>query len=277
MTEPIHAATTSGLGYAYAGRPEALVDVTLRLDAGRIVVILGPNGSGKSTLLALLAGRLVPTRGALQVITPTGRRTSRVGYAAQATELDPEMRVEEHLRLFASLAGRRGHDAHEDVSSALARFGLEEVREMLVARLSGGMRRRVHLAVSCLGEPTLWLLDEPTTGLDPNARERLAEALREHRGRGGTAVLVTHELGFAQALADEVVWLDAGRLVAHEAMAAALEHDGELGRAYAARFPQAALPPVAEASAHRSGGGGGGGGGRGGGGGGRRHARGRDA
>lgn len=216
------AASLAGVRFTYPGGRRALEDVTLTLRQGA-TALLGPNGSGKSTMISLLAGRLTPTAGRMA-------REGSIGFAAQSTELDPEMTGREHLCLFAALT----RASRAVVDAAIERFGLAPFADVTVARLSGGMRRRVHLATSWLGPPALWLLDEPTGGLDPEGRAALEGTMREV-ARQGAVVFATHDLALAERVADRIVLLLDGCVVEDASVELLVRSHGSLGAAYDAR------------------------------------------
>lgn len=230
-TERTTGVRLSGIYAGYDGS-DVLDGLSLELGAGT-TVLLGPNGSGKSTLLSLLAGRLHPTAGAVETGDGRNPRRVAVGYAAQHPELDPEMTGRELLRLFGALAGRTRASLAADVDEAIALFSLDGFVDLWVSRMSGGMRRRLHLAISTLGSPTLWLLDEPTTGLDPHGRSALEFAMRAAAERGAIVFFSTHDLAFAERVSSRVVLMDRGRWVADSTTRAALVEHGSFDALYA--------------------------------------------
>jgi ABC-2 type transport system ATP-binding protein len=191
----------------------ALQGVTLDVAAGETVALLGPNGAGKSTLLAILAGVLRPTSGAAWVggvrVPPGGRALARlVGYVPQGESVYPELTVEENLRFFARLHGVR--DARARAAELLREVRLESRAVDRAGALSGGLRQRLALACSLAHDPRVLLLDEPGTGLDPAARERLAQLVARFRGRDRAVLLSTHSLEEAERVADRVLFLVEG-------------------------------------------------------------------
>lgn len=227
-TEGLPLASLDSVGFAYERTP-ALVDLSLEISPG-ITALIGPNGAGKSTLLALLAGRLRPSRGRVAMRGGEGRL---VGYAAQHAELDPEMSGIEHLRLFGALSRQGGAALARSVERAVHDFGLESFVDLLVSRMSGGMRRRLHLAISSLGSPALWLLDEPTSGLDPHGRAALERAMIATRERGGAVLFSTHDLSFAERLCTRAVLMQGGRSVVDASPASVVRELGSFDAWYA--------------------------------------------
>lgn len=217
------AVTVTALAVDYPGGVTALDGVDLTLDPGRAAALIGPNGSGKSTLLKVLAGALEPTRGA--VAKPT---QAAIGYAAQDPALDPEMSGVETLALFAALERIARPRRGAAVAVLSERFGLGEHAPRRIASYSGGLRRRLHLALVWLAEPELLLLDEPTADLDPQGRALVWQLIAEHTAAGATVVVATHDLAEVERTCTRVVVLERGRLVASAA-------PDELVREYAAQ------------------------------------------
>ena len=183
-----------GVRYRYPPAEDVLRGVSVTFQVG-VTALLGPNGSGKSTLLSIVSGRL-RTSGGLVERPPGSAR-----FAAQRPELDPDMTVGEQLELFEALHGD-GSNAVRGVEDVIALFGLEPVLEARVSTLSGGNKRRAHLAIAMLGRPSVLALDEPTSGLDQAALEALAEQLDSTEG---IVVLATHDLAFATRVATRFV------------------------------------------------------------------------
>lgn len=228
---------TRGLGHRYAqdARP-ALAGVDLRIDAGGVVVLAGRNGGGKTTLLRALAGQLQPTEGDVTLlgVTQPARATKRdrvalrrtTGFVGQSPALDPEMTCAETLLLLAALHGVPTRDRTQLATDTAARFGVTPWLDERVAALSGGLRRRLHLALGLLHEPTVAFLDEPEAGLDADGRERLWTLLRTRAEAGRSTVVSSHDLSSATDRADRVVLLDRGAVVADDAPRALLHQHG---------------------------------------------------
>ena len=218
-----YAVETVDLGHRY-GERVALDNLALQAPTGRIMALLGPNGSGKSTLFKILATLLRPTSGTARVAgqdvrdAPDDVRRS-LGVAFQAASLDAKLTVHENLAHQGHLYGLRGAALRRRIDEALAAAGVADRANDRVETLSGGLRRRVDVARSLLHRPPVLLLDEPSAGLDPAAREALLEVLTAYRnGDGGSCVLTTHLLEEAERC-DHVAILDRGRLVAQGAPA----------------------------------------------------------
>jgi ABC-2 type transport system ATP-binding protein len=177
MNEPAISVRDAVVSY---GDRRALDGVSLEVEAGAVVGLLGPNGSGKSTLLAVVAGLRRPDSGEARVfgLPPGSDVRRRVGVVFQESCLDPLMTLEETLGLHGRLFGMHGDNLRRSVESALGGFGLGGRAHEAVGTLSGGLRRRLELARALLPSPEVLLLDEPTTGLDPDSRRAFWELLR---------------------------------------------------------------------------------------------------
>ncbi|GAA1537676.1 ABC transporter ATP-binding protein [Dactylosporangium maewongense] len=195
----------------------ALDGVSLDIHAGGVVGLLGPNGAGKSTLVNLLVGLRRPTSGTVELFggdprDPAARR--RIGVTPQETGLPATLRVRECVAFVAA------HFADPvPTGELLEGFGLTEVAGRQTGGLSGGQKRRLAVALAFVGRPDLVFLDEPTTGLDVQARRDLWDHVRAY-GRTGTVVLTSHYLEEIEALADRVVVLGGGRVLADDTVAA---------------------------------------------------------
>lgn len=196
----------------------ALDNVTLDIRAGELIGLLGPNGAGKSTLLSLIQGRRRPTAGTVQLFggDPTDPRSRiTLGSTPQETALPDTLRVGEVVDLVAA------HFPHRVPSGELAEeFGFADLLRRPCGALSGGQKRRIAVALAFVGRPQLVLLDEPTTGLDVDARHGLWSAIRRHHAAGTTVVVTSHYLEEIEALAERVVVIDQGRLLADDRLAA---------------------------------------------------------
>ncbi len=194
------------------GDVTALDDVSLDIRASQILGLLGPNGAGKSTLLSLLQGRRAATAGTVTLFGADPRRPqsrTALGSTPQETALPDVLRVHEVIDLVAAHFPER-----ESTADLAAEFGFADLLRRQCGSLSGGQRRRVSVALAFVGRPRLVLLDEPTTGLDVDARRALWAAIRRRRDRDGVAIVVTsHYLEEIEALADRVVVVAGGRLL----------------------------------------------------------------
>lgn len=207
-----------GLGHRY-GDLQALDSVSFQVARGEVFGLLGPNGGGKSTLFKVLSTLLEPQSGRAEVFgidlaTRPGDARMKMGVVFQSPALDKKLTVSENLRHQGHLYGLKGAMLTQRIHEKLERVGLWERRSTLVEELSGGLRRRVELAKGFLHQPSLLLLDEPSTGLDPNARREVWSYLESIRkNEGATIVLTTHLMEEAEKC-DRIGILDRGRLIA---------------------------------------------------------------
>jgi ABC-2 type transport system ATP-binding protein len=202
-----------GLQKAYDGVP-AVRDIDLTIEEGEVVAVVGPNGAGKTTTVEILEGYRHRDAGHVRVLgvdpaTGGSSLRQRIGIVLQSCGIDPYLSVTEVLRMHAGY-----YDAPRPVDEVIGLVGLEEKANGRVKTLSGGQQRRLDLALGLIGDPTLLFLDEPTTGFDPSARRQAWEVVGKLAGLGKTILLTTHYLDEAQALADRVVVIAAGRVVA---------------------------------------------------------------
>jgi ABC-2 type transport system ATP-binding protein len=192
------AIAAAGISKRY-GRRDALRDVSFEAAPGEVVAVIGPNGAGKTTLLSILAGIQPPTAGTVS------RPPREVGWVPQHPAVYAKLSVAENLRLFARL--ERVADPDAAVRLMLAETGLADRAGDELARLSGGNRQRVNIAVGLLADPPVLLLDEPSSSLDPRQRERLWEFVGGLAARGRAVVFSTHNVGEAERYADRVLVL----------------------------------------------------------------------
>jgi ABC-2 type transport system ATP-binding protein len=204
------------------GSREALAGLSFAVRRGELFALLGPNGGGKSTLFKILTTLLPPSAGTARVCGHDVRTAQRevrrhIGVVFQHPSVDGKLTIEENLRHQGHLYGLGGAGLKARIAELLDRFGLADRKDELVERLSGGLARRAELAKGLLPRPSVLLLDEPSTGLDPGARRDLLQYLRRLRDDDGmTVVLTTHYLEEAERC-DRVGVIDRGRLVALDA------------------------------------------------------------
>ena len=209
---------TDGLTRTF-GSFTAVDSLNLEIPAGIVYGLLGPNGAGKSTALRMITTLLAPTRGRATVLGHDVVRErhavrSLIGVTGQYASVDEMLTGVENLRLFGRLLGLGRRRAHERADELLAAFSLTEAGGKRVNSYSGGMRRRLDLAVSLIAQPPLVFLDEPTTGLDPRTREQMWDVIRSLVEGGSTILLTTQYLEEADRLAHRVGIIDTGRLIA---------------------------------------------------------------
>ena len=211
---------TQGLVREFKKGPRAVDGIDLRVEPGEVYGFLGPNGAGKSTTVHMLTTLLPPTSGSARVaghdVVKEGAQVrAAIGAALQEAALDPFLTGREHMKLQTALHGMRGDEARERSETLLDRVGLTQAADRRVGGYSGGMKRRLDLALALVHRPRILFLDEPTTGLDPQSRSALWDEVgRLAADRGVTVFLTTQYLEEADVLADRVGIIHNGRLVA---------------------------------------------------------------
>lgn len=235
MSTPTHSTPiieTVGLRRIFRGRGravEAVAGVDLRVSAGDIFGFLGPNGAGKTTTLRILATLLPPTAGSARVagfdVARQAREVrTRIGYVAQSGGSYREATGREELIIQGRLFGMSRTGAAARAAEILKALELTDAADRICGTYSGGMRRRLNIGIGMVHRPALLFLDEPTTGLDPQARARMWEEIRKLRETGTTVFLTTHYLEEADALCDRLAIIDLGKIVA-EGSPSDLKHD----------------------------------------------------
>ena len=209
---------TSGLSRSF-GEVHALRGLDLEVPAGTVCALLGPNGAGKTTAIRILATLCRPVAGTARicgfdVVREPIEVRARIGLAGQHAAVDDNLTGRENLFILGLMHHLGRRRARERAGELLDRFDLSDAADRQVKSWSGGMRRRLDLIASLVVDPPVLFLDEPTTGLDPRSRAEIWSAARELATQGSTILLTTQYLDEADALADEVVIIDAGRTVA---------------------------------------------------------------
>ena len=210
----VPAIDVSGLVVRYPGGVTAVDGLSFTAEPGEVLALLGPNGAGKTTTVETLEGYKSPTAGSVRVlgldpVDDHARLTPRIGVMLQKGGVYPGIRPAEALRLFAAF-----YQSPEDPDGLLDRLGLADVARTPWRRLSGGEQQRLSLALALVGRPEVAFLDEPTSGVDVAGRQVVREVIGELRQRGVCVLLATHELDEAERVADRVVVVDRGRLLA---------------------------------------------------------------
>lgn len=253
ITSARPAVEVEGLVETYPGNVQALKGASFSVRPGSVFALLGPNGAGKSTIVKILTTLSRPTAGRASiagrdVVREPGRVRRVIGLVAQKSAVDLEATAGENLTLQGQLYGLSGAELRQRVSRLLERFDLAYARTRIARTLSGGMQRKLDVAMGLIHQPQVLFLDEPTTGLDPEARADLwREIARLSRQDGLTVVLTTHYLEEADHLAQHVAIIDHGQLVVEgtpEGLKAELRGDAiqvELADAFAEADVHAAL------------------------------------
>jgi ABC-2 type transport system ATP-binding protein len=201
------------------GARAAVDGLDLELSAGGCLGLLGPNGAGKSTTVRILSTLLAPSAGSVRVLGLDPQREgerlrARLGVVPQELALYAHLTARENLAFFGGLQGLSGSLLADAVAQGLALSGLAERADERVKNFSGGMKRRLNIAVALVHGPELVFLDEPTVGIDPQSRERVFEMVAALRQRGVAMIYTSHQLGEVERLCDRIVILDRGRKLA---------------------------------------------------------------
>lgn len=196
----------------------AVDHVSFQVKRGECFGFLGPNGAGKTTMMRMIYGFSPLTDGSLTVFgLPVGKRMreikARVGIAPQELSLDPDLRVLQNLLIYARYFDIPGKVARGRAEELLRFFHLEDKKKEPIDRLSGGMKRRLLVARALINQPEVLVLDEPTTGLDPQSRHAMWDRLRNLRSNGVTTILTTHYMEEAERLCDRILVIDHGRVI----------------------------------------------------------------
>lgn len=212
------------LGYRYpTAAVAALADVSFSAERGQVLGLLGPNGAGKTTLTALLAGLLEIQQGEIAIdgeplAAARARKPTRIAIAPQEYAFYPSLTVVENLDCFAGVGGLTGSGRKARIADCLAFAQIERYASIRADRLSGGLKRRLNLAIALLHQPELLLLDEPTVGVDPQSRAFLLDAVRKLAQSGCAVIYTSHYMEEIETIADRVVFLDEGRVVKQGAL-----------------------------------------------------------
>ncbi|KAA3648621.1 MAG: amino acid ABC transporter ATP-binding protein [Chloroflexi bacterium] len=210
--------------YKYFGDVQALNGVSLTVEAGKVIVVVGPSGSGKSTLLRCINYLETPTSGEIyidgQLMTNDQRilneTRAEIGMVFQLFNLFPHLTAQENVTLAQNVVrGRSKEEAQEIAMQQLERVGIPEKADVKPAQLSGGQQQRVAIARALAMNPKIMLFDEPTSALDPEMIKEVLDVMLDLAQEGMTMVCVSHEMGFARAAADEVIFMDNGLIVEH--------------------------------------------------------------
>jgi len=194
-------------------------DLNLNISRGEVFGLLGPNGAGKSTIMHLLSGFLQASSGTVllnekDVVKNSLLSKNNLGFVPQDIALYEDFSAIENLRFFGSLYGLKGNVLTERISELLALIGLESRKNDLIKTYSGGMKRRINIAVALLHNPSVVLMDEPTVGIDPQSRNRIFEIIEKLQQRGTTVVYSTHYMEEVERLCTQIAIIDKGRILA---------------------------------------------------------------
>jgi ABC-2 type transport system ATP-binding protein len=212
--------------------PNAVDGISFEIREGEVFSLLGPNGAGKTTTISMISTLLSPTAGSIRVdghdtvAAPMAVRR-RIGVVPQDLALYDALSAEENLRFWGEMRGLSGAALRREIAEKLNAIGLADRAKDRVATFSGGMKRRLNLAVGLLGQPKLVMLDEPTVGIDPQSRRYILDWVQELSRQGLTILYTTHYMEEAQELSDRVGIMDHGELIALGTLAALTQMVGE--------------------------------------------------
>jgi ABC-2 type transport system ATP-binding protein len=206
------------------GATQALAGVSFRVAKGEMFGLLGPNGAGKTTLMSIASGLLEPTAGEVFLDGKQFHRSNRdmrrlIGIVPQELAIYNELSARENLRFFGELYGLGGSELERRIDAILAAIALADRADLRAGTFSGGMKRRLNLGASLVHEPRILLLDEPTTGVDPQSRNHIFEEVRRLNAHGMTIVYTSHYMEEVQALCPRVGIIDQGKLIACDTLA----------------------------------------------------------
>jgi len=202
----------------------AVDDVSFSVERGRLVGLLGPNGAGKTTTVSMIAGLVTPDKGDVliggaRLAGDTDPKKRQIGLVPQDLALYDELTARANLRFFGALYGLSGAALDRAIASALDLVGLADRVNDRVSTYSGGMKRRLNLAAGLLHDPDILLLDEPTVGVDPQSRNAIFDNLELLKSRGKALLYTTHYMEEVERLADRIVVIDHGRVIADDTLA----------------------------------------------------------
>lgn len=217
MDQPVLDVIAVGKTYKNADIP-SLSDVSLTVFEGEKLGVFGPNGAGKTTLISIMCRLLEPTVGDVRYYTQ-GKVVSAetmmplVGYVPQDFAFYEELTPDQNLRFFGGVYKIKEHELHNRIDSLLDRLGLAYVRSKKVASFSGGMKRRLNLAIGLINNPVLLFLDEPTVGVDVQSKMAIMDLLNELNRNGTSIVYTSHQLKEAEGFCDRVALIDSGKII----------------------------------------------------------------
>ena len=225
MSEPVF--SLAQLRKAYGGE-DVVAGLDLSVEEGTCFGLLGPNGAGKTTTLRLSLGLIAPDAGRIRILghdipADARRARQRIGVVPQMDNLDPDFTVTENLMVYGRYFGLPDHEIKQRIPQLLEFANLAAKADARIQSLSGGMKRRLTLARALVNDPDLVILDEPTTGLDPQARHMIWERLRNLVAQGKTLILTTHFMEEAERLCSTLAIIDHGRKIAEGSPRALIE------------------------------------------------------
>jgi len=229
------AVVIENLGFSYPGQvTSCFTGLNLQIGTGERFGLFGPNGAGKTTLINCMTGVLPVKQGSIRLFGKDVNSNKKdikklFGFVPQDFSLYQELSPAENLEFFGAWAGLSSHQIQQKTSELLNVLGLETVRNRQVQKFSGGMKRRVNLAIAVISNPPILFLDEPTVGVDVQTRHAIINYLKELNSRGTTLIYTSHQLQEAEDLCDRVALIDEGKIIANDFLDTLLVNSNENG------------------------------------------------
>lgn len=217
------------------GKNQVLKDINLKITEGRILGLIGQSGSGKTTLLRTILGIYSPTKGDITIHgkKTTGTKPKEIGFASQEYSFYPRLTIEENLKFYGEMYKIPRNTLKSRISKLLALFELTKARKTKAQNISGGMKRRLDIAIAILHNPEIIILDEPTTGLDVVLREKIWGLLEKIRAEGMTIIVSSHDLEELQQHCTDIAFLRQGYI-----------YDPQTLKEYQKQYPKATLQTI---------------------------------
>jgi len=213
----------------------AVNDISFEIHQGEIFSLLGPNGAGKTTTIGMISGLLTPDQGQVwvmgnSVLENPRQAKAQIGVVPQEIALYTDISARANLNFWGKMYGLRGQTLVERVDSVLSLIGLEDRKDQVVSKFSGGMQRRLNVGIALLHQPQVIIMDEPTVGIDPQSRRKILDSVKQLRDQGVTILYTTHYMEEAQELSDRIAIMDYGKIIALGSHEELIDIVGELDR-----------------------------------------------
>jgi len=213
----------------------AVNDISFEIHQGEIFSLLGPNGAGKTTTIGMISGLLTPDQGQVwvmgnSVLENPRQAKAQIGVVPQEIALYTDISARANLNFWGKMYGLRGQTLIERVDAVLSLIGLEDRKDQVVSKFSGGMQRRLNVGIALLHQPQVIIMDEPTVGIDPQSRRKILDSVKQLRDQGVTILYTTHYMEEAQELSDRIAIMDYGKIIALGSHEELIDIVGELDR-----------------------------------------------